>query len=360
MRKFLASLLVVACCVFFASLSQNESFSASHGTSGFPNLIDSWNVVNDVVENGSVTGFNVSIKFGSGCKSGSTDLCSVIGSGASAFTCGDASQMHWDNNSGLWNKGSITISHSETKGGYDYFNATIKPTDWSSDAKDWTVHQRINFKFKRRAKVTLKSVAKDRYDKKELNSNVASKTVDYNASATVSGAISKTGYIFSHWGSSCPASGRDNTGVKCTVNPLTSDKTVAAYYGRPRYLTAYARDMVTNIALNDGKAIDGPKQGWYGEGTYTVTSANYNPSGYSWVKWDINGTTACANSTSRNCSMEKITNNTDVINNWENVIFLIIWYFLYFIVYLYVLPILSFLSTFLCILNIAMHFLLVF
>ena len=205
-----------------------------------------------------------------------------------------------------------TVTYLSKSGDTETYKLQISTSD---------TYQNIEGRIKRKIpKATLTAKAKDRYyknvhDQDVLlnNSNaIDSKEVTVGGSATVT-AKDVSGYVFSHWGSSCPEKGRDNAKKTCTVNPLNSDKTVYAYYGRRRTLTAYAWDVTNGKVLNDGKAIDGPKEGWYGEGSLSVSSANYNPTGYIWKSWDP----TCSNSTKRTCTLNGVTNNTTVYGYYE-------------------------------------------
>ena len=109
-----------------------------------------------------------------------------------------------------------------------------------------------------------------------------------------------------------------DSGTKINVKNLTDNKTLFAVYGEDKTLTAYARpDTSSYFKSDDGAVIDTTDGAWTNSKTVnygsdaTVTTANFNPTGYSWRKWGTGG--ACKDyGEERSCTVKNLTSNTTV------------------------------------------------
>ena len=242
------------------------------------------------------TEFDVTFNWGSSCRSAT---CDEVDSEATAnvFHCTKAGAACPTEA----NVTGVSSSYSHTSNGWDYYNVTISVQDG---------YQPVDGQVKKRQTFIVKTVAKDYNGKATLKNPVKEKEKAYGKDVTISGAYSKSGYYFYKWGTSCPHPDNDN--IKCTVKNIKRDHTINVYYRRRATLTAYAKDSASGADLNDGNPIstaqtNGENWVWW-EDSATVSSANFNPTGYTWKAWDINGG-LCNNSTSRSCTEDSATDD---------------------------------------------------
>lgn len=296
--KFVVFLFVLAGCTLFCV--QNTYA----GSSLIPYASILWN---SGIDSDGGTTFGVSISFGGACEG----VCETYGSfrctkkGYAYTTCISDSQT------------DVTYSASKTNAmddGYDYYWVDFYPCDSSQ--------QTVGGYIRKPNQKTLTAHGKIEGDTATIVwSDIASRSVRKGASASVTVDNEKTKdgrpYEFVEWGASCkPNNDNDynatNSGRTCTVNPLNRNVNVYAYYDLKKFtLTAYANSLEKDkngdyIKLNGGKSIDSA-QAKYGSNA-SVTSAGFNPDGYSWYRWGD----SCDRETDRRCTRNNLTSDKNV------------------------------------------------
>ena len=109
----------------------------------------------------------------------------------------------------------------------------------------------------------------------------------------------------------------DAAGNNCGVSSRASvDSFVQLVYkSAPKHnLTAYARPDTSSYFNANGAVTTKKSEGWTNKktvnynGSATVTTDGFNPAGYTWNKWG----TSCNSVTTRNCTKNNITSDTEV------------------------------------------------